>query len=77
MINGMTGFGSTQISQGQVKVMVEIKSVNHRYFDTSFYLPAGFGSIENRIRQIIQKHIERGRINLSIKLFKNLFKKFF
>lgn len=68
MINGMTGFGSAQISTSSAKIFLEIKSVNHRYFDISFYLPMGFGSLENKIRQIVQKFIERGRINLSIKI---------
>ena len=68
MIRGMTGFGSAQVSTNNLKIFLEIKSVNHRYFDISFYLPLGFGSMENRIRQIVQKQFERGRINLSIKI---------
>jgi uncharacterized protein (TIGR00255 family) len=68
MINGMTGFGSAQISTDTVKIYLEIKSVNHRYFDISFYLPMGFASLENKIRQVVQKHMERGRINLSLKI---------
>ncbi|MCA9407223.1 MAG: YicC family protein [Candidatus Omnitrophica bacterium] len=68
MINGMTGFGSAQINTGKLKISVEIKSVNHRYFDLSSYLPPGFGSLENKIRQMIQKSITRGKVTLSIKM---------
>ncbi|MCA9400509.1 MAG: YicC family protein [Candidatus Omnitrophica bacterium] len=68
MIQGMTGFGSAQVTIGAVKILVEIKTVNHRFFDLSFYTPSGFNAIENKIKQIIQKEIERGRITVSIKI---------
>lgn len=64
----MTGFGSAQLSNGNVKALVEVKSLNHRYFDINFYLPIGFASVENKIRQLAQKNIERGRISVSVKI---------
>ncbi len=73
MIRGMTGFGSAQITTNDFKVFLEIKSVNHRYFDINFYLPIGFASTENKTRQIIQKEIERGRISLSVKITQKAF----
>ena len=68
MIKGMTGFGSSQIATGQAKAVIEIKSLNHRYFDISYHLPTGFVSMESKISQIIQKRIERGRITIALKL---------
>lgn len=68
MIKGMTGFGSAQISTDDAKIVVEVKSLNHRYFDISYFLPIGFTSLEHRIRQIIEKEIERGRITVSVKI---------
>ncbi len=68
MIKGMTGFGGAQLVWKQVKLVVEAKSLNHRYFDIAFYLPGGFGSLEGKIQQIAQKYIERGRITISIKI---------
>ncbi|MBU0468657.1 MAG: YicC family protein [Candidatus Omnitrophica bacterium] len=70
MIKGMTGFGSAQLAKGKNRATVEIKSVNHRYFDTSYYLPTGFASLENKIRQLLQKSIQRGRITLSVRITK-------
>jgi len=55
MIKGMTGFGSAQLVKGKNRATVEIKSVNHRYFDASYYLPTGFASLENKIYQLLQK----------------------
>jgi len=68
MIKGMTGFGSAQLSAGTIKATVEIKSVNHRYFDMNYYLPIGFGSIERKIHQLVQKSVQRGRVTVSIKI---------
>ena len=67
MIKGMTGFGSSQFSKGGAKAIVEIKTLNHRYFDISYYLPIGFSSIENKVREIVRGEIERGRISISVK----------
>lgn len=70
MIKGMTGFGAAQLAKGKNRAMVEIKSVNHRYFDASYYLPTGFACLENKIRQLLQKSIKRGRITLSVRITK-------
>lgn len=68
MIRGMTGFGGVQLQWKKVKLVVEAKSLNHRYFDIALYLPGGFGSLESKIQQIAQKHIERGRVTVSVKV---------
>ena len=68
MINGMTGFGTAQVSWGKIKGVLEVKSQNHRYFDTVFYLPVGFSSIENKIRNKIARTINRGRVTVSFKI---------
>ncbi len=68
MIKGMTGFGSAQLTKDKIKAHVEIKTLNHRYFDINFYLPSGFGSLENKIRQILQKKMERGRVTVTVKI---------
>jgi uncharacterized protein (TIGR00255 family) len=68
MIKGMTGFGSAQLTNGNVKGMIEIKSVNHRYLDIAFHLPIGFAAIEEKIRLLIKRFISRGRITVSLKI---------
>lgn len=67
MIKGMTGFGSSQFTKGNAKAIVEIKTLNHRFFDISYYLPIGFSSIESKVREIVGGAIERGRISISVK----------
>lgn len=70
MIKGMTGFSSVEISHGAVKAVLEIRSVNHRYLDVSYFLPPGFTSLEDKIRQVLQKNITRGRVVVSLKITK-------
>ncbi len=67
MIKGMTGFGQALFSKGKIKGAVEIKSVNHKYLDVTYYLPNGFGSIEGRIKNVLQKDVQRGRVTVSLK----------
>jgi len=68
MIKGMTGFGCDEISTKNTKGFIEIKSVNHRYLDIGYFLPVGFASIENRIREILRRRLERGRVTVSFKI---------
>ena len=68
MIRGMTGFGASQSFKDRVKIVVEIKSLNHRYLDINYYLPPGFASTENKIRQVIERAIERGRITVVVRI---------
>jgi len=68
MIKGMTGFGSIQYVKGKIKASVEIKTLNHKYFDINYYLPLGFGCIEHKVKKIINSKIQRGRITVIIKI---------
>lgn len=68
MIIGMTGFGGAERSLGKIKVIIELKSQNHRYLDMVFFLPVGYSSLESKIRDILVKDIQRGRVTISIKI---------
>jgi uncharacterized protein (TIGR00255 family) len=70
MIKGMTGFGQAKLTNAKLNVLIEIKSVNHRYLDVNYFLPAGFGSMENRMRQILQQNLHRGRVTVTMKVAK-------
>ncbi len=68
MIRGMTGFGSAEVRKNSIRFVVELRTVNHRYFDVSYYLPSGFNCLEEKIRGILQKDLRRGRITLSVRV---------
>jgi uncharacterized protein (TIGR00255 family) len=66
MIYSMTGFGQGQVEKKGERVVVTLKSVNHRYFETSFHLPLSLDYLESLFRSKIQDKIKRGRINISV-----------
>ncbi len=68
MITGMTGFGTAEFTTGKVKGVVEVKSVNHRYLDVAFFLPLGFGAMENKIREMLARDVARGRVTISVRI---------
>ena len=52
MIKSMTGFGRCEHVQGDRKFTVEIKAVNHRYFDVNIKMPKKFNFFESAIRSV-------------------------
>jgi len=68
MIKGMTGYGSAVLNSFETKGIVEVKSLNGRYLDISYYLPIGYGSLEDKIRRLCLKYLERGRLSVSLKI---------
>ncbi len=66
MIKSMTGFGRGSIDQEGRNFTVEIKTVNHRYFDLNIKMPKAFIAIEDRMRKVIQQKVNRGKIDVFI-----------
>src|ERR1700679_1262769 len=65
MIRSMTGFGSADGDVGQSRVAVEVRTVNHRFFNPSVKLPSVFGRWETEVRESLRKHIARGHVTIS------------
>lgn len=63
----MTGFGRGEAELAGRQLVVEIKSVNHRYFDIRIRLPEGWLRIEETMRKRIQRDIKRGRLEVSVR----------
>lgn len=66
MIKSMTGFGRSEIVRGQRKISVEIKSVNHRYLEAGIKMPKKLNIFESRIRELLKKYAQRGKIDIFI-----------
>lgn len=64
----MTGFGSARAEAANLTVLVEIKSVNHRYIDIHIKIPGEFQSFENQIRQKISSTFKRGRFDVFVRI---------
>lgn len=68
MIRSMTGFGRGEAADGQRKVTVEIRCVNHRYSDFNFRLPRDLGVLEEPLRKLLKEEIKRGRADVFLSL---------
>jgi len=67
-MNSMTGFGHAEASLSNLDVSVDIKSVNGRYFDVKARLSREVQTLESELKAILQKKINRGRIDLFIEV---------
>ncbi len=66
MVSSMTGFGRSEIAEGQKKVTVELKSVNNRYLDLNIKMPKKFNAFEANIRNELKKYMKRGKVDVFI-----------
>lgn len=66
MIKSMTGFGRFENADGNRKISVEMKSVNHRYLETGIKMPKILNVFEARIRDVLKKYIQRGKVDVFI-----------
>jgi uncharacterized protein (TIGR00255 family) len=60
----MTGFGAAEGPVAGRRLRVEIKTVNHRYFNLSAKLPSDLGSLEVELRERLRREFERGHITV-------------
>jgi len=68
MIYSMTGFGSSRVEAPNLTVLVEVKSVNHRYIDVHVKIPGEFQAFENIIRQKLSSQFKRGRLDVFVRI---------
>lgn len=62
MIKSMTGYGKSEQTIDSLNVTVEIKSVNHRYFEFSARVPREYGFLEEKLKKYCNSLITRGKI---------------
>ena len=67
MIRSMTGFGMAEGSVGNRQVSVEVRTVNHRFFNPSIKLPGAFSQWEGDVREALRKRIARGHVSLVVR----------
>ncbi len=66
MIKSMTGYGRSELQEDNKNIVVEMKSVNHRYADFSIRYPKYYSFLEEKVREYLQKFISRGKVNVFI-----------
>ncbi|MDY4587775.1 MAG: YicC/YloC family endoribonuclease [Oscillospiraceae bacterium] len=68
MIKSMTGFGRGHRVLNGRDITVEIRSVNHRYYEFSSRLPRSLGYVEEKLKSLLQGRISRGKVEVSVLL---------
>ena len=68
MIHSMTGFGKATARSNYGIVTVEMRSLNHKFFELSAKMPNGLGQYEDKLKAIIHKKVKRGKVYLNIEL---------
>ncbi len=68
MIRSMTGYGRGQELLDGLSVTVEIKSVNHRFFEYSCRLPRVYGFIDDKLKNYLQQRISRGKVDVFVQI---------
>ena len=66
MIKSMTGFGRGEYTDGKRNMVVEIKTVNHRYADITIKMPRRYSFAEDKIKSAIKAHLRRGKADVFI-----------
>lgn len=62
MIRSMTGYGRAQATVGTINVTVELKSVNHRYFEFNSRVPRNYGFLEEKLKSFVGSLVARGKV---------------
>jgi len=67
MVSSMTSFARQQVQADWGVLTWEIKSVNHRFLETSFRLPEIFRCQEMRLREALRDKLQRGKVECHVK----------
>ena len=66
MVKSMTGYGRSQQTVSGLDIQVEIKSVNHRYYECSTRTPRAYGFLDEKLKSYLQTRIARGKVDVAV-----------
>ncbi len=66
MIASMTGFGRAELHEDGLEILVEIRSLNHRFLDIEIRAPKNIQVFEHEIKELIRSRVSRSRVNATI-----------
>lgn len=72
MALSMTGFGRGEVTTEVGTIVVEMKTVNHRYLDIAIRAPKEFNSLEENMRSVIRQALARGRVDVFVRFTPSL-----
>ena len=70
-VYSMTGFGRSKTVEDGYEILVEIKSVNHRYFEYSSRIARPFQFLDEKVKQLCKQSIARGKVEVGVSISDN------
>ena len=68
MVSSMTGYGRGEALKENISVVVELRSVNHRYFEFSSRIPRGYAFLEDKLKSYLSSRVSRGKIEMYVSI---------
>ncbi len=68
MPKSMTGYGRAKMQFGAREITVEIKSVNHKFFEFSSRVPRQYGYVEGKLKALFSSYVSRGKIEAYVSI---------
>ena len=66
VLRSMTGYGRSQKILGGRDILVEIRSVNHRYYEYSSRIPRSYNYIDEKLKALLKTSVSRGKIEVAV-----------
>ncbi len=66
LMSSMTGYGRAEARGSRLAVVVEARSLNHRFLEIGVKLPRSLSARETEIRQLVQGRVARGRLDVTV-----------
>ncbi len=71
MIRSMTGYGRERRLVGAREITVEIRAVNHRYFEFNARTPRAYGYLDEKLKNFLSGKVGRGKVEVSVSVVNN------
>ena len=68
VIKSMTGYGRSQMIINGRDILVEIRSVNHRYYEYNSRVPRTYNYIDEKLKALLKSGISRGKVDVSVSI---------
>ena len=68
MLRSMTGYGRGEATVGGCRIVFEIKSVNHKFFEFNSRISRGYLFLEDRLKAYVQSKISRGKVDVFLQI---------
>lgn len=69
MLRSMTGYGRAEQTIDGRDILVEIKAVNHRYFEFGARVPRAYTYLEEKLKSLLSGQVSRGKIDVTVSIY--------